>query len=117
MRCPAFALALVLAGCSGATPNAATWTAPPTGLKDASSGTKIERLFPLVDGQIYQYATSNEMGEEGLLVARVFRADTTHGELRYPSGRVKRFEYAEDGVKIMPTGAYLLKAPLDMTGT
>jgi hypothetical protein len=86
-------------------------------MKNVSSGASVERFFPLVDGQIYQYATSNELNDRGLLIARVFRSDPGHGELRYPSGKVKRFEYGPDGVKLMPSGAYILKAPLDPSAT
>jgi hypothetical protein len=109
--------AMLAFGCGASGASSTAITEPPTGMKDAVSGTKVERFFPLVDGKVYQYTTQNEMGEEGLLIARVFRADGTHGELRYPSGRVKRFEYAEDGVKITPSGSYVLKAPLDATST
>ena len=89
------------------------WTASPTGKTGVSSGSELERFFPLVDGNVYQYVTEGDTGEQGLLVARAHRADAAHGELRFPSG-AKRFEYASDGVKIS-TGmgqAYILKSPL-----
>ena len=111
-------LFLVTAGCSGSTGPASTpWTAPPSGMQGVKSGSDVERFFPLVDGQIYQYATTNELNDEGLLVARVFRSDPSHGELRYPSGRVKSFEFGPEGVKLVPSGAFVLKAPLQPSTT
>ncbi|MEJ7732406.1 MAG: hypothetical protein WKG00_24775 [Polyangiaceae bacterium] len=112
----ALALALAGPGCVGADDAAPTtanrWTNPAGGTA-ASSGTDLERYFPLVDGNIYHYVTEGDGGSEGLLVARAARTDARRGELRFPSG-AKRFEYASDGVKVMGgTGsAYVLKAPL-----
>lgn len=89
------------------------WTTAGGGVSGASSGYELERYFPLVDGNVYHYLTEGETGAQGLLVARVHRADAGRGELRFPAG-AKRFEYVADGVKIS-TGmgsAYVLKAPL-----
>ncbi|WP_437622052.1 hypothetical protein [Sorangium sp. So ce1151] len=110
---PLAALALALLGCGGA-PGAArpaAWNAAPHGQKGASSGTGAERYFPLIDGHIYHYVTMSEGGEQGLLVARVHRADERHGELRFPSG-VKRFEFTGEGVRRSDTGVYVLKEPI-----
>ena len=108
------ALALAM-GCGpaseGARASAPAWTAPPAGVQGASSGTRAERYFPLVDGHVYAYATSNEAGEQGILVARVHRSGDREGELRFPSG-VKRFEYAAEGVVLAGKGAFVLKEPI-----
>jgi hypothetical protein len=107
-------LALALAGCSAGPPPAASspWLVPSEGQKDVVSGSSLERFFPLVDGMVYAYATMNEVGEEGMLIARVFRADPRHGELRFPRG-TKQFEFATDGIVLAgASGGYVLKAPL-----
>lgn len=116
VRLAASALLFGPIGCGGASatapaPHEAALTAPASGVA-ASSGTAVERFFPLVDGRLYEYRTMSELGEEGLLVARVHRTDATHGELRYPSG-TKRFEYTPEGVK-NGEGAFVLKAPLEV---
>lgn len=108
--------ALALAGCAGGPPPAASspWLLPSEGAKDVASGSAMERFFPLVDGMVYTYTTVNEVGEEGFLVARVFRADAGHGELRFPTG-AKAFEFTPDGVMLRKRGGetfYVLKAPL-----
>jgi len=121
-KLPLLPLALVaLAGCVEAAPppvDQSRWLVPSEGQKDVASGSPVERFFPLVDGMVYTYKTVNEVGEEGLLVARVYRADPTHGELRFPRG-AKSFEYAPDGVvlKTGGEGAYVLKAPLQVGTT
>ncbi|WP_437316433.1 hypothetical protein [Sorangium sp. So ce385] len=107
------ALGLALLGCGGAPAPArpAAWNAAPDGQQGASSGTQAERYFPLVDGHIYHYATMSEGGEQGLLVARVHRADERRGELRFPSG-VKRFAFTPEGVIRSDTGVFVLKEPI-----
>ncbi|MFT3773502.1 MAG: hypothetical protein QM820_49630 [Minicystis sp.] len=113
-------LAIALAACSGGpTPVASSpWLAPSEGQKDVASGTSLERFFPLVDGMVYTYKTVNEVGEEGFLIARVYRSDPQHGELRFPTGS-KRFEFARDGVILKGRGgdSYVLKAPLEVGTT
>ena len=105
----------VLSGCGNAPPPAAEspWLLPSEGAKDVASGSPVEPFFPLVDGMIYTYKTQNEVGEEGILIARVLRVDATHGKLTYGRGS-KSFELRRDGVVLKtPDGdAYLLKAPL-----
>src|SRR5262249_29614086 len=105
-------------GASGPEPSSTVWMQPATGMKDATSGSAAEVFFPLVDGNVYLYATQNELGEPGVLTARVSRTDAKHGELRYGSGS-KRFTYADDGVvyesKLGP--AYVLKLPLQVGTT
>jgi hypothetical protein len=118
---PALAIVLGLTACAGGPPPAASspWLVPSEGQKDVASGTALERFFPLVDGMVYTYRTQNEVGEEGLLVARVFRADPHHGELRFPTGS-KTFEYAPDGVVLRARGGeavYVLKAPVQVGAT
>lgn len=83
----------------------------PTGAAGVSSSTEVERFFPLNDGTLYHYATENEAGERGILIARVHRIDATHGELVFPTGK-KRFEYTPQGIKQLPSGDFVLAAPL-----
>lgn len=113
---PTALLAIALAACSGP-PTAANspWLVESEGRKDVASGSALERFFPLVDGMVYTYRTVNEVGEEGLLVARVHRTDEKRGELRFPNGS-KVFELVPDGVVLKARGgdAYVLKAPLSV---
>lgn len=96
---------VVTAACagSGASRPEATSAAPPA--------SPIERLFPLEDGRIYHYVTTDN-GEAGMLVARVRRSDATHGELRM-SNTSKRFVYAQGSVGY-DGGATILKAPIEV---
>jgi len=111
-------VALVLCACRAGTEGAAAvaaspWLTPGTGPQNVVSGSSVERFFPLVDGMVYTYITVNEVGDQGLLVARVHRSDAYHGELRFPSG-AKAFELAPDGVLIHARGGeptYVLKLP------
>jgi hypothetical protein len=113
------ALALTLLSACGAeygvSPAAnSRWLTPNEGVANAASGSPAERFFPLVDGMVYTYQTVNEVGEEGMLVARVHRTDQRRGELRYPSGN-KQFELLPDGVAVQTRGggpSYVLKLPL-----
>jgi hypothetical protein len=108
------ALVLALAGCSAGAPPASSspWLVESEGQKDVVSGSPVECFFPLVDGMVYAYATTNEVGEEGMLIGRVFRADPKHGELRFPRG-TKQFEFAPDGILLAGSqGGYVLKAPI-----
>ena len=110
-----------LVACAGGPPPAASspWLVPSEGQKDVRSGTALEAFFPLVDGMVYTYRTVNEVGEEGLLLARVHRTDARHGELRFPSGS-RSFEYTADGVVLHArTGetTHVLKAPLEVGTT
>ena len=99
------ALALVVAACGdGKTPEA------PHAAKVASASS-VEAYFPLEEGRIYHYLTS-ESGETGMLVARVHRTDGSHGELRL-SNATKRFVFTPDGVAY-DGGAFVLKAPLEV---
>ncbi len=50
-----------------------------------------------------------------MLVAKVHRTDASHGELRL-SNATKRFVYSPEGVAY-DTGAFILKAPLDVGKT
>lgn len=71
----------------------------------------MDAFFPLEDGRIYAYET-REGADTGLLVAKVRRADATHGELRL-SNATKRFVYERDGVRY-EGGSYILKTPLSV---
>ena len=79
-----------------------------------TSGTPLERLFPLVDRHIYQYVAETDSGEQEALVARVSRSEAAGGTLHLPGGK-KTFRYQADGVLLTrPDGApvYVLKQPL-----
>jgi hypothetical protein len=79
-----------------------------------SSGTPLERLFPLQDRHIYQYVAETDSGEQEALVARVSRSEAGGGTLHLPGGK-KTFVYQADGVLLTrPNGApvYVLKQPL-----
>lgn len=98
-------VAAVVVAC-GSSPPSAT----PSGTARApSSGTAVERYFPLEEGRLYHYVT-NDGGETGMLVVRVHRADATHGELRL-SNTQKRFVYGPTGVAY-EGGATILANPL-----
>ncbi|MEO7329618.1 MAG: hypothetical protein ABI193_13650 [Minicystis sp.] len=112
-------LMLIVTGCGASEQGTPKWLAPANeGKKDVASGTQLERFFPLVDGMVYQYATENEVGEPGLLIARAFRSSEKAGELRFPNGS-KRFAYAADGVVFQSADGpvYLLKLPLTVGST
>jgi hypothetical protein len=120
----AILLGLLLAGCGGPATTgaeaaaASRWLQPSTGQPNATSGSAIERFFPLVDGNVYTYATMTEQGEPGMLIARVHRTDAHHGELLFPNG-TKAFEIVPDGLVLRGRGgemSYVLKLPLQ-TGT
>ncbi len=79
-----------------------------------SSGTALERLFPLQDRHVYQYVAETDSGQQDGLVIQVSRSDALGGTLQLPGGR-KHFRYQSDGVQLTPpTGApvYVLKQPL-----
>jgi hypothetical protein len=98
-------LGVAVLGCGEAQPSVT-----PTSPKPAS-GASVETYFPLEEGRLYNYVTS-ENGETGMLVAKVHRTDPLHGELRL-SNATKRFVYSPEGVAY-DTGAFILKAPLDV---
>lgn len=112
---PALLLLLpAAAACSGPGPAAnggSKFFDDPTGAAGASSSTEIERYFPLVDGTIFHYETTNEEGDRGVLIARVHRTDDAHGELIFPTGK-KRFTYTPQGVRLEPSGDFVLAAPI-----
>lgn len=81
----------------------------------ARSGTPLERLFPLVDRAVYQYAVESDEGQD-ILLARVSRHGPTTGSLQLPGG-IKEFEYVPDGVKLLSREwgpVYVLKQPLEL---
>jgi hypothetical protein len=98
---PAFAFA-----CGG---SEATKPTPATPAATSASG--IDRFFPLEDGKLYHYVTK-EGADTGMLVAKVHRADATHGELRL-SNATKRFVIAPDSVGY-DGGALILKGPAEV---
>lgn len=74
----------------------------------------METYFPLEEGRLYNYAISAN-GSPGMLVSKVHRTDASHGELR-SSSDTQRFVYSAEGVA-KETGAFLLKAPLEVGKT
>ena len=104
-----------LVGCGGAAGEAkpSLFTAPSQGAKDVSSGTPYEVLFPLVDGNLYQYATTNLAGGSGVSIVRVHRSSASEGEWRLPNA-TKRFVYAPSGLYLERFGARvpLLEGPI-----
>jgi len=102
-------LVLLLVSCGDGKP-----PATPTGPAKVSSVSSVEQYFPLEEGRIYHYVTS-ENGETGMLVAKVHRSDGSHGELRL-SNATKRFVYTPEGVAYAG-GAFILKGPLDVGAT
>ena len=115
------ALGASTSGCGPEAPAASAppgWTQPADGVKGVSSGSSVEKLFPLVDGNTYSYETvtldDRASSTPGILVARVHRASPTSGELRLPR-ETRHIEYAADGVVALgQNGArgYVLQAPL-----
>lgn len=99
-------LVLLLVSCAVGTPAETT-----TSVTKPASGSSVEQYFPLEEGRLYHYVTS-EGGETGMLVAKVHRTDATHGELRL-SNATKRFVFSPDGVAY-DTGLFILKAPLEV---
>ncbi len=75
----------------------------------AASGGPLERYFPLADGHLYNYVTTDG-ADTGMLVATVHRVDAAHGELRL-SNATRRFVLTTDGVAY-ESGAFILKMPL-----
>nr|QVV57676.1 hypothetical protein [Myxococcales bacterium] len=107
-------LLLALAACGpaqSASSSSSPWTNPGEGAVGATSGTEAERFFPLAHGYIWQYATSSDEGDKGVLLIRAHRTDALHGELR-TSGGARRIEYLPEGVGLAGRAAYILKTPL-----
>lgn len=107
------------AACSPAAPTSNTaskFFVDPSGASGVTSDTPVERYFPLVDGTVYSYVTETAEGDRGLLIARVHRTDATHGELIFPTG-TKRFELSPAGVRILPSGNFVLATPLAVGNT
>ncbi|NUO51529.1 MAG: hypothetical protein HOV80_21955 [Polyangiaceae bacterium] len=111
---------LAIAGCAGADGETKPgWQAGKEGVKDVSSGTEAEKLFPMIDGHIYHYKTEL-LGEgpaagSGALMMKMHRSSSTAGELRRPAG-TQRFEYTPAGIATTTKAgapAFLLKMPLD----
>jgi hypothetical protein len=108
-RSVGLAVLLSLVSCGDGKPPAA-----PVANAKASSISSVDQYFPLEEGRIYHYVTT-ENGETGMLVAKVHRTDAAHGELRL-SNATKRFVYTPEGVAY-DGGAFILKGPLDVGAT
>lgn len=81
-----------------------------------TSGSELERYFPMVDGYTYQYRfeSQTETGvETGVLSTTVQRAAAGGGVL-VVGGQSKRIEFTPEGVVQTAPGprAFLLKAPI-----
>jgi hypothetical protein len=110
---------LTLAACGPTqrtTTNASPWTNPGEGAVGATSGTEAERFFPLVHGYIWQYATSSDEGDRGVLLVRAHRTDARRGELR-TSSSARRIEYTSEGVQLSGLAVFILKTPLALGTT
>jgi hypothetical protein len=106
MRHPGVLVLPLAVACGGAAPK------PPTDpIAPATSAGSLERYFPLEEGKLYNYVTK-EGAETGMLVAKVRRADATHGELRL-SNATKRFVISADGIGY-DGGAFILKGPAEV---
>jgi hypothetical protein len=106
----AFALAgLALASGSASTGCAEPAASPADAKPAATSGSALERYFPLEDNKVYAYNTE-EHGETGILTARAHRLSPSCGELVL-AGKRKRFCYAQDEIT-SEHGNPVLKVPL-----
>ena len=104
-------MAASLAGCEATvTREASPGFRPmsPEGQKDVSSGTPVERFFPLRDGEVYTY----DVGPTVLMV-RVHRTDALHGETQLPTGQL-RYTYGPEGLEVQSATSrgFVLKTPL-----
>jgi len=88
------------------------WTKPGSKVSQ-TSGLLVEQFFPMKDGEIYHYETTNEVGAKGLLVVRVRRDDHGRGTFLYPAGN-KIFEYRPDGLFLVGKDKYVLRMPAEM---
>lgn len=114
----AWTLSALLLGC-GSSPAAQSgppgWVKGEGGKRGARSGTPAEHWFPLVEGQLFQYATTTSDGTPGILAARVHRASDTVGELRMPAG-TRRFQYDVAGLKTLNKDGvwvFVFQLPID----
>jgi hypothetical protein len=108
-------LVVCVAGC-GPEPGPIVPTAEPSSHPAVSSGSPLERYFPLVDGHVYGYDvdTLSDHPSTGALSAAITRTSPTSGTFRIGS-TTRRIQYEEDGIAATePNGdrAYLLKGPL-----
>jgi hypothetical protein len=108
--------ALLLAAC-GPEPSSLVPTAVPTGSTGVSSGSPLERYFPLVEGTLFFYdvETLSDHPSNGALSARVNRLSATSGMFKI-GATTQKITYEPDGVVATDQGGertYLLKAPLE----
>ncbi|MDI1443194.1 hypothetical protein [Polyangium sp. 6x1] len=103
---------LALAACGPAAPEPRpSFTAPGDGAVGVSSGTQIERYFPLVHGNLWHYETTSDDGERGLLLVRARRTSASEGELVTPTG-ARRVAFTSEGVALLGRSVYVLRAPI-----
>jgi hypothetical protein len=107
------ALSLVAFACgpTAAPPQNPSFGDPGDGVVDVSSGTALERYFPIVHGNLWHYDTASDEGERGRLLVRARRTSATEGELVTPGG-TRRIAYTTEGVGLLGLSVYVLKAPL-----
>ena len=96
----------ILAGCGSAPSVAEEVRSTPK-----SSGSLAERYFPIVDGNIYSFATKDAALGDGLLTMKAHRTDALHGEL-IVGAAVKSFVYSPNAVSY-ESGATVLTAPFE----
>jgi hypothetical protein len=105
-------LALVLGACGPTAPEPRpSFTAPGEGFASASSGTLLERYFPIVHGNLWHYDTTSDEGDRGLLLVRARRTSATEGDLVTPTG-ARRFAFTSEGVGLLGRSVYVLRGPL-----
>ncbi|MFO0550396.1 MAG: hypothetical protein U0271_18520 [Polyangiaceae bacterium] len=116
----ASSLVLVLAACGGTSETSQHPTQKPTA--HVSSGTELERFFPLVDGNIYHYKTEllveGPAEPAGTLIVKVRRTSPTQGQLLRPTAQ--DFSYASNGIATTTKSgapAFLMKWPIDSSQT
>ncbi len=107
---------VALAACEPSTPKPAAFASPGEGAIGASSGTVLERFFPLVHGNLWQYETTSDDGEHGLLLVRARRTSEREGELLTPQG-ARRIGYESEGIALLGRYVYVLKTPLALGTT
>jgi hypothetical protein len=112
MRFVAALACLALAACGGTAEGPASpSTSPDQAAPGAGPGAEVERFFPLVDGHQWQYVTSSDEGDRGMLLVRARRTDGRHGELRI-GANARRIELTAEGIALEGLGTFILKTPL-----
>lgn len=107
--CSGVGLVSMLAACAHDPANSTAAT--PT----VTSGTALERYFPLQNNKVYAYDTE-ENGERGWLTLRTRRVNAREGELIAASRKAKHYRYGAEQID-GDNYAVVLKTPLDVGTT